>query len=238
MKRVEKEEYVFDVFQRIADGYDSANRRISMGAHLRWKETAARSLCRKLPGEISLLDIGCGTGDMLRIFSGLCPGAQLTGLDFSPNMLKEAETNCREIRNLCLKQGNALALPFPAESFDGVSISFALRNTADYFLALREAARVLREGGYLLVIDSFVPQSSLVRPFYDLYFTGIMPVLGGGFLKQKEYRWLTQSTKEFISTGQLQDLCRQAGFVCCEKKAFLFGACAYVLAGRERGQNR
>ena len=160
----EKEEYVFRVFQSIAEGYDSANRRISLGAHLRWKKSAVKSMMASLPEGAALLDIGCGTGDMLRIFSELCPAAALTGLDFSPNMLKAAEANLRDVPNLTLQQGNALDLPFPDASFDGVSISFALRNTADYLRALQEAFRVLKAGGMLLVIDSFVPESPVVRP--------------------------------------------------------------------------
>ena len=121
----EKEEYVFRVFQSIAEGYDSANRRISLGAHLRWKKSAVKSMTASLPEGAALLDIGCGTGDMLRIFSELCPASALTGLDFSPNMLKAAEANLRDVPNLTLQQGNALDLPFPDASFDGVSYRHA-----------------------------------------------------------------------------------------------------------------
>ena len=237
MKNEKKEEYVFRVFQNIAEGYDRANRRISLGAHLRWKRTAARNIRGEFPEKPELLDIGCGTGDMLRIFSEACPEASLTGLDFSPNMLKAAENNLRDLPEIRLQQGNALDLPFPDASFDGVSISFALRNTADYLRALQEAARVLREGGVLLVIDSFVPESSLVRPFYHLYFTGLMPLLGGGLKKREEYQWLTKSTKEFISVSELEELVRQAGLQNAGRKGFLFGACTYVLGRKRSGEN-
>ena len=228
-----KEEYVFRVFQNIADQYDRANRRISLGAHLRWKKSAARCMAALLPEGAKLLDIGCGTGDMLRIFSEVCPGAGLAGLDFSPNMLKTAENNLRDLPGIRLQQGNALDLPFPEKSFDGASISFALRNTADYLRALLEAARVLRPGGVLLVIDSCVPESSLVRPFYGLYFSTVMPLLGGGLKKREEYRWLTKSTREFLSVSELQKLAEKAGFRNSDRKGFLFGACSYILEIRK-----
>ena len=231
----EKEEYVFHVFQEIADGYDRANGRISIGAHMRWKRRAAHALCALLPETCFILDIGCGTGDMLHIFSSERPHANLTGLDFSPNMLSVAAERCRGMARISLQQGNAMDLPFPDGSFDGASIAFALRNTADYSRTLHEAARVLRQGGVLLVIDSFVPQSPLVRPVYDLYFSKIMPLLGGGIRRRKEYHWLTRSTKNFISTDQLQELMRQAGLTICGEKAFLFGACAYVLGIKNTG---
>lgn len=231
----EKEEYVFRVFQNIAGSYDGANQRISIGAHMRWKRRAADALCALLPEACSILDIGCGTGDMLRIFSAERPRAKLTGLDFSPNMLSVAKNRCRDIALLDLRQGNALDLPFSDMSFDGACISFALRNTADYSRALREAARVLRAGGVMLVIDSFVPQGRLVRPFYDFYFSKLMPLLGGGLRKRKEYDWLTRSTREFISTDRLRDLMSEAGLTICGGKAFMFGACAFVLGRKNTG---
>ena len=235
MNKTEKEEYVFRVFQKIADSYDSANQRISIGAHMRWKRNAARVMCALLPEECSILDIGCGTGDMLRIFSSERPHAKLTGLDFSPNMLRVAGERCRDLAHLSLMQGNAMDLPFAEGSFDGASISFALRNTADYSTTLREAARVLRAGGMLLVIDSFVPKSPLVQPFYHLYFSKLMPILGGGLRRRTEYRWLTRSTKEFVSTDRLQEMMHEAGFKICGKKTFLFGACACVLGNKNTG---
>ncbi len=235
LDKQEKEDFVFRVFQNIAEGYDGANQRISIGAHLRWKRRAAGALCALLPDACSILDIGCGTGDMLRIFSAKRPRAKLTGLDFSPNMLRVAEDRCRGIPLLALRQGNAMDLPFSDASFDGACISFALRNTADYSRTLREAARVLRSGGVMLVIDSFVPRGLLVRPFYDLYFSKLMPLLGGGFRRRKEYNWLTRSTREFISTDKLRDLMGGAGLTICGEKAFMFGACAYVLGRKDTG---
>lgn len=223
-----KETYVFQVFQTIAPGYDRANDRISLGAHSRWKRSAARWLLHRLPLRPEILDLGCGTGDMLKQFFQLRPGCQLTGLDFSPNMLSVAEKNCKNIPNLVLAQGNACQVPFPDGRFDAVSISFALRNTADYLQVLREALRVLKPGGYFLCIDSFVPENVLVRPFYHLYFSSLMPLLGGGLANWKEYRWLRKSTNAFLSTGELMELMEHAGFCKWDRHYFMFGACACV----------
>ena len=228
MTAKDKEKYVFNVFQNIADSYDSANYRISIGAHMHWKKSAARSLLNTLPSGCRLLDVGCGTGDMLRIFNKEDPQAKLTGLDFSPNMLRIAKADCSGIKDIELVQGNAQKLPFTAECFDGVSIAFALRNTADYTKTLKEAARVLRPGGCITVIDSFVPGNRFIRPFYTFYFSVIMPILGGGHGKIKEYRWLTRSTKEFITPEELKALFEKAGFKCLGRKTFLFGACSYI----------
>ena len=223
-----KEQYVYEVFQSIAEGYDSANRRISLMQHMRWKKAAAKMLCASLPAGGRVLDIGCGTGDMLQIIAKEKPDALLTGIDFSPNMLKAAGERTKDIPKVKLIRGNAMHLPFENESYDGVMISFALRNTEDYGRVLSEAFRVLNKRGCFVCIDSFVPENRIIKPFYGLYFTFLMPLLGGGTGKLKEYRWLNKSTAEFISASRLGSLMKKTGFCRIKMKSFLFGACIAV----------
>lgn len=229
-----KEKYVYSVFQSIADGYDSANERISLGMHRRWKKAAVKMLFERVPYNSSVLDIGCGTGDMLLIMYELARKAVLTGVDFSPNMLKIAKKRCNKIPGLSLKKGNACHLPFPDESFGAATISFALRNTADYEKVVEQVFRVLKKNGVFVCIDSFVPENRLVYPFYRLYFSLIVPYLGGGKRKVKQYKWLNKSTMEFLTPRQLQALLVSKGFEDTCIKSFMFGACN-VIIGKKRG---
>lgn len=228
----DKRSYVYGVFQSVASGYDKANARISLGLHKRWKRAAVRMLCDGLPDDPHILDIGCGTGDMLLLIAEELPNAELVGLDFSPNMLEQAQMRCSNLKGLSLVQGDAQELPFGNESFDGVSIAFALRNTTDYGTVLAEAQRVLKPGGALACIDSFVPSSVVVRPFYHLYFSILMPLLGGGIKNWRQYRWLSNSTKLFVTVRQLCDLMRSKGYVNLQCKTFMLGACACVSGRR------
>lgn len=228
----DKESYVYDVFQTVAEGYDAANERISLGQHARWKRKVAGMLCAHMPTSPRILDIGCGTGDMLAILADASPTAELVGLDFSPNMLDVAAKRLCELLRITLVQGNALDLPFENESFDGVSIAFALRNTADYKKVLQEALRVLKTGGSFVCIDSFVPSLRLVRPFYYLYFSVVMPLVGGRMKNWREYRWLSESTRQFVSVKDLTKLMTEVGYHGIQCKTFMLGACACVYGRR------
>ena len=158
-----KQEKVYRIFEEIAGRYDSANVRISLGMQQLWKKMLADRLFKDV-GSMSekaprILDLCTGTGDIAILAARRRPGWRIIGLDFSPAMLKIARKKgkkygCRRIRWV---KGNAMALPYPDRTFHAVTISFGLRNCADPGVVIREIERVLKPGGVLLCMDSFVP---------------------------------------------------------------------------------
>ena len=223
-----KEKTVYQIFQKIAGRYDRSNVLISLGLQRRWKRMMTGRLLKNLPEGAAVLDVCCGTGDIALELARARRDLRVTGLDFSPAMLKEAEKRRRGQKNVRFLQGNAMALPFRDAVFDAAVISFGLRNTADYGRTIREMVRVVKADGSVLCLDSFVPGMRLVRPFYRFYFRDVMPLIGGGLKHRKEYRWLYLSTQSFLSPEQLVKLFREAGLedVCLESR--MFGACALV----------
>lgn len=230
---MKKEEFVFQVFESISDDYDAANNRISLGLHMHWKRSAVERLLRGVPQGGRVLDLCCGTGDMTELMLSLRPDIRVVGLDFSPAMLAQAEKRLGALRGFELVLGNAMALPFNTESFDGAVISFALRNTADYGKVLEEMARVTRTGAPVCCIDSFVPECAFVRPFYQIYFSLMMPLLGGGRKKRTEYRWLCRSTREYVSPEELRQLMAEYGLTDAERQRFMFGSCVSLCTYKE-----
>jgi ubiquinone/menaquinone biosynthesis C-methylase UbiE len=104
----------------------------------------------------AVLDLGTGTGRMLQLLS---PHAnRVVGVDLSPAMLSvaRAEVERARLRNVQLRQGDVYALPVERESYDLVLVHQVLHYLDDPQRALREAARALRPGGRLVVVD-FAP---------------------------------------------------------------------------------
>lgn len=221
-------EHVHDVFQSVAEQYDAANDRISFGMHRRWKQMlvdrAVAASVKSDPGMV--LDVCCGTGDITNSIARNNPGVYVVGLDFSEEMLKVAQQRMMQLENVTLIEGNALDLPFDDDLFDAAVISFGLRNTPNYKVVIDEMVRVVRPGGVVACLDASVPENKVVLPFYDFYYKNIMTLLGGGISKHSEYEWLYQSTKEFLTKDELEQLFRNCGLEYVTVRSFMFGAAA------------
>ncbi|MCW2963908.1 MAG: ubiquinone/menaquinone biosynthesis methyltransferase, partial [Actinomycetia bacterium] len=171
---------------------------------VRWRRLAAESAVRT--GD-RVLDAACGTGDLA--IADLKAGAgKVTGLDFSAKMLERARAKHTAIEWL---QGDMLALPFAAETFDAATVGFGVRNVEDLALGLRELRRVLRPGGRLAILEITQPRGAL-RPFYSLWFDRVVPLLGKVLPGGDAYTYLPASVKRFPTAERLADMLREAGF--------------------------
>lgn len=111
----------------------------------------------------ALLDLGTGTGRILELF-----GAEIgrgVGIDLNPEMLQFARANLDRagLKNCSVRQGDLYNLPFGRDSFDAVVLHQVLHYLDDGGRAIREAARVLRPSGRLVVVDFAPHQLEFLR---------------------------------------------------------------------------
>lgn len=100
-----------------------------------------------------LLEIGCGSGELLADLCGRARAATVVGIDHSLDLLKRAAQAQPALRNLRVLAADAHRLPFAAETFQTVLMYTLLSHTPDIPSVLREAHRVCREGGQVAVLD-------------------------------------------------------------------------------------
>ena len=132
-------------YDRNAENYDrliAVAERVFFGGGREW-------VCSRARGEV--LEIAFGTGRNLPLYP---EDVRLTGIELSPMMLAVARRRAREERiEADLRVGDAQDLQFPNASFDSVVATLALCTVPDDRQAVAEAARVLRPGGRLLLLE-------------------------------------------------------------------------------------
>jgi len=220
----DKAAYVRDMFDRIAPRYDRVNRILTLNTDQRWRRGLVRRLAVS-PGD-RVLDLACGTGD----FAQHCQaaGAEVVGLDFSRGMLLAAKRRTGG----AWVQGDALRLPFAEASFDVVVSGFALRNFTAIEPVLHEAARVLRKGGRIGILEVDRPRRAPVRAAHGLYFDRVVPRLGSVLGRDSAYRYLPRSAVYLPAEEALVAMLVAAGFRRIQKKSPLFGAAQALTAER------
>lgn len=195
------------MFGAIARRYDLANHTLSCGTDFYWRKCAANRVASWRPRKI--VDLATGTGDLALAVQKKLPDAEVTGVDFLPEMLELARR--KGVRETIL--ADAMKLPFPDASFDCVTIAFGLRNMENWRDALVEMSRVLKRDGRLLVLEFSLPTVSIVRTIYRFYLHRCLPLLGSFLTRKKSaYDYLGDSIEEFPSGHAMIDLIEASGF--------------------------
>ncbi|HEX7057623.1 MAG TPA: demethylmenaquinone methyltransferase [Bacilli bacterium] len=229
MEAKSKEQYVHSVFESIAGKYDLMNDVISFRRHKAWRKFAMKRM-NVLPGQ-SAIDVCCGTCDWTISLAKASGNGQIVGLDFSENMLNVGRRKIAESglnTRIELVNGNAMALPFPDDSFDFATIGFGLRNTPDIVRTLREMARVVKPGGKVVCLELSKPTMQPFKAVYYLYFRHLLPLLGKLVAKRYEqYKWLPQSLLDFPDYRKLAEMFRtEAGLTNVEVYPLYLGIAA------------
>jgi len=214
--------------------YDRVNRIFTFGQDQAWRRKAVRELLRMQPERV--LDLCTGTGDfILEVARKTGRDTKLVGYDFSPDMLELAREKYRqlgeqkEIAAVEFLEGDAGAMPFEEGSFDALGITFGIRNlvyqNSQAMVHLKEINRVLRIGGYLVVLESSRPVSPLWLMFNTLYLRFILPYLGGlisGNLKA--YKYLANSSKNYYTIREMARILETAGFEVASSRSLFLGS--------------
>ncbi len=202
------------VFNSVASKYDVMNDVMSVGIHRIWKDAMMDWLAPRRGQR--LLDVAGGTGDISFRFLKRARQGHATVLDLTEPMLVEGRKRAEAEQmadSLDWIVGDAMALPFDDNTFDVYTISFGIRNVTRPADALREAYRVLKPGGRLMVLEfSQLPNAALQKA-YDLYSFNVIPRMGQLIANDSaSYQYLVESIRNFPDQDTFLAMIRDAGF--------------------------
>jgi len=205
-----KARQIRQMFSSIAPRYDLLNHLLSLNIDKSWRRKAVSLMRSDANQQQPLwLDLCCGTGDLS--LEMLLQGAyRIVSSDFSHPMLR---LNLDKLRHrggtakISVVEADALTLPFPADTFDGIAIAFGLRNLESPETGLAEMRRVLKPGGRLVVLEFSKPTNALFNRLFQKYFFTVLPRIGAALSRHHHaYTYLPESVSQFPDQARLAAL--------------------------------
>ena len=214
-----KQGMVDEVFHAVADRYDLMNDLMSGGVHRLWKDAMVARLAPPKTGKLPyrVLDMAGGTGDIAeRIVNASVGYAEVTVSDINSDMLRVGAERAKGWRfpdRVKFVEANAEELPFESDTFDAYTIAFGIRNVPRIDKALKEAHRVLKRGGKLLVLEFSQVDVPVFDEVYRLFSDRVIPPIGRWVTGDAQpYQYLVESIRKFPSPERFTQMIAAAGF--------------------------
>lgn len=163
------------------------------------------------------MDVCSGTGDMVIDLKKVAPGGtKLIATDFSEPMIRVAKSKS-SADGISFVLATASSLPFPNETFDLITLSFATRNLniieGNLSVCLGEFYRVLKKGGRFVNLETSQPRSKIIKMLGHLYVRSFIGPLGRLLSGSKNgYEYLSSSMASFYSPDELSEIITRSGF--------------------------
>ena len=229
--KLSKKVQVKNMFDSISTEYDLINRIMTFGNDIRWRKKIYKIVKSDNPKDI--LDIATGTADIALELSKITESS-IIGLDISEQMLEvgRKKINNKKLSNkVVLISGDAENLDYEKESFDLVTIGFGVRNFENLEKGLKESHRVLRSRGKLIILETSVPENSIIKFFYFFFSRSFIPLIGSLFSKDKTaYQYLQKSAEKFPSGKNFILVLNKCGFSNVKVQTQMFGATSIYIA--------
>ena len=219
-----------EMFDRIANRYDTLNRIISLGIDRSWRRRTVKAM--QLESGDRVLDLATGTAD-LALEIARREGVEVVGSDPSTQMLAVGRRKVERkglVDRVRLETGDAQELPYEENSFDACCMAFGIRNVPDRAKALREMARVVRPGGRVAILELGEPRSGVLGPLARFHIRQVVPTLGAILSGSREYRYLQRSIAAFPTPEDFAEVMTSAGLRMVEIAPLTFGVCHLYVA--------
>ncbi len=179
------------------------------GARAEAPEARRRQASDRVSAESLPPPLDCDPTELLRE----SPTSLRQGYGGPPKLQRRRKRLRRESGALHFLQGDMLALPFPAGSFDIVTTGYGLRNVTDLTMAIDEIARVLAPRGQVLSLDFNRPSNRIVRSAYLSYLTVVGAALGWILHRDPDtYRYIPASIRQYPGADAVARLFEARGF--------------------------
>ena len=187
------------IFNKISCSYDFLNNLLSFGLHRFWKKKLV-DLLKPTNGE-NWADLCCGTGDLsFLIFKKVRPNGTVTGIDSAKEILNIAKERSKLIGNksICWEIKDILKIDENSKHYDGICMSYGLRNLFNVEEGLKKVFNLLNDKGRAGFLDfNHSKFNSIADLFQKIYLRFVVVPISKIFKLSKEYSYIEKSIKNF-----------------------------------------
>ena len=216
---------VKNIFNKISYKYDFLNNLLSFGLHKLWKRKLV-NLLEPLNGE-DWADLCCGTGDLAFLISErVSPMGSITGIDSAEDILNIAKKKSELKKNKFIKWEiqDVLEINDYSKNFDGICMSYGLRNLNNVEEGLKKVFYLLKDKGRAGFLDfNHSTKSSLSNIFQKIYLRFIVVSISSLFDLSPEYAYIEKSIKNFPMKSALLKIAKEVGFKKAEYRNIFWG---------------
>ena len=213
------------IFNKVSYKYDFLNNLLSFGLHKLWKKELV-NLLKPLNGE-DWADLCCGTGDLAFLISKrVSPRGSITGIDSAKDILniakKKSELKKNKFINWEIK--DVLEINDYSKNFDGICMSYGLRNLNNVEEGIKKVFYLLKEKGRAGFLDfNHSTKNSLSNIFQKIYLRFVVVKISRLFNLSQEYAYIEKSIRNYPKKNELLKIAREVGFKKAEYKTIFFG---------------
>lgn len=223
---------VEQMFDSIAENYDTLNHTLSVGIDKGWRKKGIQKLKKNNPQKI--LDVATGTGDLaIQAYSILSPQS-IVGIDISEKMMEVGKRKVAKARlsdKIIFNKQDCMALDYADNSFDAAMVAFGVRNFENLDKGIAEICRVLKPGAQLMILELSTPKHFPMKQGYWFYSRLFIPLIGRLISKNKvAYSYLPKSIEAFVQGDEMVQVLLKNGFNTAYCHTYTFGICSMYLA--------
>jgi len=211
------------IFDRISKIYDFFLTIFTFGFINKWQ----RELVIKTPKKDTCLDVGTGTGEIIKKVKEKSPYSLCVGLDLSIEMLKIAEKKLENYQGVLFIKGDIYNAPFKEKTFNSVFLSLTYRHL-EHERLMTELSRILKEEGYVSIFDTGRVENEKLWSAFLFFIDKILRPLGYIFFSKEEYNYFVESLRNSTKIENLIERFHPHGYtVVYNRKVFL--GIAYII---------
>ena len=225
---------VTTILNKISYRYDFLNSLLSLGLHKLWKKKLV-DLLKPQKGE-DWADLCCGTGDLaFLICNRVRPNGSITGIDSAKEILNIAKKKAERIKNKFInwESKDILEIDEYARNFDGICMSYGLRNLESVEQGIKKVFSLLNDKGRAGFLDfHHSRKNSLSNIFQKIYLRLVVVPISRVFNLSREYAYIEESISNFPKGNELILIAKEVGFERIEYRTIFFGQMGILILGK------